>query len=68
MHDYDMYMIWYDMIYDMIWYDMIYVWLWYVLYDKDTSEARYKLLIEKHKPVGLKYCNDSRAFINTRMI
>ena len=37
--------------------------LWYALYDKDTNEASHELLIEKHKRVGLKYCNDSRAFI-----
>ena len=33
------------------------------MYDKDTNEASHELLIEKHKHVGLKYCNDSRALI-----
>ena len=33
------------------------------LYVKDLSEPKYEFLIEKHKNVGLKYLNHSKAFI-----
>ena len=33
------------------------------LYAKDLYEAKYQLLINKRKGVRLKYCNDSKAFI-----
>ena len=33
------------------------------LYAKDPYEAKYQLLINKKKSTGLKYFNDSKAFI-----
>ena len=33
------------------------------LYAKDPYEAKYKLLIKKRESAGLKYLNDSKAFI-----
>ena len=33
------------------------------LCDKDLYEAKYQFLINKNKGVGLKPCNDSKAFI-----
>ena len=33
------------------------------LYAKDPYEAKYQLLINKRESTGLKYLNDSRAFI-----
>ena len=33
------------------------------LYAKDPCEAKYQLLINKHKNTGLKHFNDSKAFI-----
>ena len=33
------------------------------LYAKDPNEAEYKVLIKKREGVGLKHCNDSKAFI-----
>ena len=33
------------------------------LYGKDPYEAKYQLLINKRKNTGLKYFNDSKAFI-----
>ena len=33
------------------------------LYAKDLSEPKYEFLIKKGKDVGIKYCNDSNAFI-----
>ena len=33
------------------------------LYAKDLSEPKYEFLIKKKKDVGIKYCNDSNAFI-----
>ena len=33
------------------------------LYAKDPYKAKYKLLINKRKRTGLKYLNDSKAFI-----
>ena len=33
------------------------------LYGKDPYEAEYKFLINKRESVGLKYLNDSKAFI-----
>ena len=33
------------------------------LYAKDLSEPKYEFLIKKHKNVGIKYLNDSNAFI-----
>ena len=33
------------------------------LYVKDPSKAKYKLLINKRESAGLKYLNDSKAFI-----
>ena len=35
----------------------------YYVYPKDPYEAKYQLLIKKHKGVGLKHCNDSKAYI-----
>ena len=35
------------------------------LYAKDLSEPKYGFLIEKRKNVGLKYLNDSKAFIGS---
>ena len=32
-------------------------------YAKDPSEAKYQLLINKCVSIGLKHCNDSKAFI-----
>ena len=34
-----------------------------VLYGKDPYEAKYQLLINKRESTGLKYLNDSKAFI-----
>ena len=33
------------------------------LYAKDLSEPKYEFLIKKREDVGIKYCNDSNAFI-----
>ena len=33
------------------------------LYPTDTNEAKYQLLINKQESSGLKYCKDSKAFI-----
>ena len=33
------------------------------LYAKDPYEAKYQLLINKRESTGLKYLNDSKAFI-----
>ena len=33
------------------------------LYAKDSYEAKYQLLINKRENTGLKYLNDSKAFI-----
>ena len=33
------------------------------LYAKDPNEAEYKVLIKKREGVGLKHCNDPKAFI-----
>ena len=33
------------------------------MYAKDPSEAKYQLLINKREITGLKYFNDSKAFI-----
>ena len=33
------------------------------LYAKDLYEAKYQLLIRKQESTGLKYLNDSKAFI-----
>ena len=33
------------------------------LFNKDLDEAKYELLINKCECVGLKHCNDSKAFI-----
>ena len=33
------------------------------LYAKNLSEPKYGFLIKNHKDVGIKYCNDSNAFI-----
>ena len=35
---------------------------------KDPYEAKYQLLINKRENTGLKHLNDSKAFLNTRMI
>ena len=35
------------------------------LYAKDPYEAKYQLLINKRESAGLKYLNDSRAFIKS---
>ena len=35
------------------------------LYAKDLSEAKYQLLINKRESTGLKYFNDSKAFIKS---
>ena len=35
----------------------------FFLYPKDPSEAKHQLLINKHESVGLKYCDDPKAFI-----
>ena len=35
----------------------------FFLYAKDPYEAKYQLLINKCKGVSLKYCNDTKAFI-----
>ena len=34
------------------------------LYAKDLSESKYEFLIKKCENVGIKYCNDSNAFID----
>ena len=34
------------------------------LYAKDLSESKYEFLIKKCGNVGIKYCNDSKAFID----
>ena len=34
-----------------------------VLYAKDPGESKYQLLINKRESTGLKYFNDSKAFI-----
>ena len=33
------------------------------LYPKNLSEPKYEYLIKEHEEVGIKYCNDSNAFI-----
>ena len=33
------------------------------LYAKDPYEAKYQLLIKKRESIGLKYLNDSKAFL-----
>ena len=33
------------------------------LYAKDVNELKYEFLIKKREDVGIKYCNDSNAFI-----
>ena len=33
------------------------------LYAKDLSEPKYEFLIKKPEDVGIKYCNDPKAFI-----
>ena len=33
------------------------------LYARDLNEPKYKILIKKHKDVGLKHLNDPNAFI-----
>ena len=35
----------------------------FFLYAKDPYEAKHQLLINKCKGVSLKYCNDTKAFI-----
>ena len=35
------------------------------LYAKDLSEPKYEFLIKKRKDVGIKYCNDPNAFIES---
>ena len=35
----------------------------YQIYAKDPYKAKYQLLINKRKSTGLKYFNDSKAFI-----
>ena len=38
------------------------------LYANDQYEVKYQFLTSKRKSTGLKYFNDSKAFINTQMI
>ena len=35
-----------------------------ILYAKDPNEAKYQLLINKRESTGLKYLNDSKAFVD----
>ena len=37
------------------------------LYAKDPYEAKYQFLIYKHEKVGLKHCNDVKAFKYSNM-
>ena len=38
------------------------------LYAKDQYKGKHQLLINKRESAGLKYCNDSKAFIEHEMI
>ena len=38
------------------------------LYAKDPYKTKYQLLINKRESNGLKHLNDSKTFLNTRMI
>ena len=38
------------------------------IYGKDPYEAKDQFLVNKRKSTGLKHLNDSKAFLNTRMI
>ena len=35
----------------------------FILYAKDPYQTKYQLLLNKQENVGLKHCNDSKAFI-----